>query len=241
MADDFRVMTPDLYGHGRGPDWHGAPSDVVAADAGRVVRMMQDCPGPVHLVGHSYGGAIALRVALNHPAKVASVSVYEPVVLRVLVDHNVRHRAAAEIIEVARDLRRDLNGGYNERAASRFVQYWGGPGYWSKLTPGQRANVGTRMPVVYAHFVALLGDAIRLRRFTELRAPVLFLAGRQTRASTRRITELMRYALPHVESMTMEGMGHLGPITHADRVNEPLAAFIVMASKRPPVDDRKAA
>ena len=84
------------------------------------------CPsagGRVHLVGHSYGGAIALHVARDRPDLVASVAVYEPVVLRALFDYNARHRSAAEVAEIASSIRRDLNGGDPMRAAHRFLRY----------------------------------------------------------------------------------------------------------------------
>ena len=39
---------------------------------------MDEAPEPVHIVGHSYGGALALRVTLQRPQKVASLTLYEP-------------------------------------------------------------------------------------------------------------------------------------------------------------------
>ena len=80
----FQVLTPDFHGHGAGPAWHGPDEHIVAADVARVVRLANSVPGEIHLVGHSYGGAIALRVALYHPERVTSVAVYEPVVFRLL-------------------------------------------------------------------------------------------------------------------------------------------------------------
>ena len=90
LEPDVLVLTPDLHGHGAGPAWHGFDEDVVAADAARVARFAGTVAGEVHLVGHSYGGVIALRTALYHPERVASVTVYEPVVFRLLFDYHGR-------------------------------------------------------------------------------------------------------------------------------------------------------
>jgi pimeloyl-ACP methyl ester carboxylesterase len=226
MQDDFHVLTPDLYGHGSAPAWHGNAGDIVAADAARIARLAAAAPGAVHLVGHSYGGAIALRVALYHPESVASVAVYEPVTMRLLFDYNPRHRAAAEVAEIARSIRSDLNGGNAESAARRFVDYWAGPGQWAQLAPERRAAFASRMPVIDAHFVSLLHDTVALRDYSRLRVPVLCLSGRETRASTRRIAELLEYALPDVEAITLNAMGHLGPITHMQPVAQRIALFL---------------
>ena len=138
MRHEFHVLTPDLYGHGMAAMWHGAPADIVAADAARIARLAANVAGDVHLVGHRYGGAIALRIALHHPASVASVAVYEPAALRILFDYNQKYRAAAEIAEVVGNIRHELNGGNAQRAALRFVDYWAGAGHWARLSPRQQ-------------------------------------------------------------------------------------------------------
>jgi pimeloyl-ACP methyl ester carboxylesterase len=241
VKHDFHVLTPDLCGHGTAPSWHGPRGDIVAADVERISRLAADAGGRVHLVGHSYGGAIALRVALSHPERVTSVAVYEPVPMRVLFDYNAKHRAAAEVAEVAGDIRRALNGEGFEPAARRFVDYWSGAGSWARLTPEQQATIARRMPVIDAHFASLIHDAVRLRDYANVQAPVLYLTGRQTRASARHMEELLRYALPDVEASKLDEMGHLGPITHAETVAQRIAQFVRRHATEPIVDDRKAA
>jgi pimeloyl-ACP methyl ester carboxylesterase len=241
MQHDFHVLTPDLYGHGTAPEWHGAPADIVAADTARIARLAAESGGDVHLVGHSYGGAIALRVALYRPERVASVAVYEPVAMRVLFDYNPKHRAAAEVAEVAGDIRRALNGESFERAARRFIDYWSGAGHWAKLPPERRAAIARRIPVIHAHFASLIHDVVSLRDYANVQRPVLYLTGRQTRASSRRMAELLDYALPNIESISLDEMGHLGPITHAEDVAQSIANFIRQQAAARIALDRKAA
>jgi pimeloyl-ACP methyl ester carboxylesterase len=242
MKHGFHVLTPDLYGHGAAPSWDGPRGDIVAADVARISGLAAEAGGTVHLVGHSYGGTIALRVALAHPERVTSVAIYEPVPMRVLFDYNAKHRAAAEIAEIARDIRRALNGASFEHAARRFIDYWSGAGSWARLAPDVQATIAQRMPVTDAHFASLIHDPVRLRDYANVRVPVLYLTGRETRASARRMEELMRYALPDVEAVRLDDMGHLGPITHAETVAQRIAQFVrTHAGPERIVDDRKAA
>ncbi len=227
LGPDVLVLTPDFHGHGTGPAWHRFDEDIVAADAARIACLAGGVPGGVHLVGHSYGGAVALHVALYHPGSVASVAVYEPVVFRLLFDYHGRRRSASEVIEIASDMRRQLRSGNAGGAAARFVDYWGGNGAWRALSVGQRAGVMKCMGVIAAHFAALASDAPRLSDYRSLRTPVLALLGSEMRAPIRRIGELLRFALPNATFDTMTAMGHMGPITHPGAIAQRIARFVL--------------
>ena len=221
-----QVLTPDFHGHGAGPAWHGFDENIVAVDAARVAHLAESVLGGAHLVGHSYGGAIALRVALYHPESVASVAVYEPVVFRLLFDFHGRRRPASEVIEVASEMRRQLRSGNSAGAAARFVDYWGGGGAWHALSVGQQAGIMKCVGVIAAQFAALASDAPRLSDYRSLRTPVLSLLGSETRAPIRRIGELLRLALPNAAFDTMTAVGHMGPITHASAIAQRIARFV---------------
>ena len=231
LSRDFNVLTPDLHGHGAAPAWNGPPSDIVAADVARISHLAEG-KGQVHLVGHSYGGAIALHAALAMPDKVASVTVFEPVAMRTLFDHCSKYRPASEIAELTRDISRDLNGGALSRAAQRFIDYWSGKGHWLRLTPERQAAIAARMRVIYAHFISLRRDVVRLADYRRIRVPVFYLVGSDTKRSTTRMSELLRSVLPRVQFMRMDAMGHLGPITHAHVVAERIAQFVRSVSGR---------
>jgi len=226
LEPDANVVTPDLIGHGAGPGWHGRDADIVASDAARITCLAEAAPARVHLVGHSYGAAVALRVALHHPERVASVAVYEPVAFRLLFDCEGLERTSAEVVAVAEAMRRRLDAGAATAAAEGFVDYWGGPGAWQRLPAPQQAAIAGRMRVVVGHFAGLAHDVPRLGDYASLRAPVLVLAGSRTRAPVRWITALLRTVLPNAAFETLPGLGHMGPLTHASMVAQRIADFV---------------
>ncbi len=56
--------------------------------------------------------------------------------------------------------------------------------------------------------------------------PILCMTGAQTRPAPRRIGELLRVALPHARHAVLDGMGHMGPLTHTDVVNRQIVQFL---------------
>ena len=74
LAANHRVLAPDLCGQGRntGP---GGGGDALEEDVGLIEALAGNLP--VHVVGHSYGGAVALRYTMRHPARVRSLTLYE--------------------------------------------------------------------------------------------------------------------------------------------------------------------
>ena len=66
LEDRFRVIVPDLWGFGRTEGWTGERSLTHDHQALLVARVIEKVvSGPAHLVGHSYGGATALRLGLQ--------------------------------------------------------------------------------------------------------------------------------------------------------------------------------
>lgn len=69
----WQLVVPDRPGHGRSPD-PGRPDDA-ALDGALVASLIGD---GAHLVGHSFGGCVALAAAARDPSKVRSLTLIEP-------------------------------------------------------------------------------------------------------------------------------------------------------------------
>jgi len=220
------VIAPDLHGHGRGPLPPFERPSVVAADAALVAGLARSVRGGVHLVGHSYGGAIALKVALEHPDAVHSVAAVEPVMFRLLFDHHGRRRPAAEVLETAAAIRMLVRSRLPGRAAERFVAYWGGPAAWAALRPDAQAAVAVRMNTIAAHFEGLATDSPSLAECSRIAQPALLLAGTHTRAPATRIVELLASALPAVRAERLPGGDHVEALAAPARIVARLASFL---------------
>ncbi len=79
-AEGFEIMVPDRPGHGRSPN-PGRPDDA-EADGALVADLLEN---GTHLVGHSFGGCVALSAAARKPASVGSLTLIEPAVMALAV------------------------------------------------------------------------------------------------------------------------------------------------------------
>jgi pimeloyl-ACP methyl ester carboxylesterase len=225
LAPYARVVAPDLHGHGDGPPWRG-DGDILAADAELVAALARESDGPVHLVGHSWGGAVAFRALRAEPHRFASVAAWEPVLFRLLRDRGERRAPGAPVAAIGRALQADLRAGLRHVAAARFVDFWNGPGAFAALAPMRRDAVAARMPAAAAHFAALWHDDAKLADYASLTLPARLYAGSRTHAATRTIVELLASVVPGATVARMTAMGHMGPVTHPHTVAQAMAAFV---------------
>jgi pimeloyl-ACP methyl ester carboxylesterase len=65
LSDGFRVIAVDLYGYGKSPAWPEGCRMYLDDEISLLEPAFRSAGDPFHLVGHSYGGAIALKAALN--------------------------------------------------------------------------------------------------------------------------------------------------------------------------------
>ncbi len=78
QLSEVPIAAPDLLGHGRSSA--AAPWTIDANSAALATLLDDVCSGPVVLVGHSFGGAIALHLAATRPDVVAGLVLLDPAV-----------------------------------------------------------------------------------------------------------------------------------------------------------------
>jgi pimeloyl-ACP methyl ester carboxylesterase len=224
LADRFDAFALDFHGHGARPDWPSRGPLTLAHEVALIVPELQ-AAGAVHLVGHSYGGAVALKLAQMFPHAVRSVTVYEPVLFPWLFVDQRDAEVAREVLDVADDIQRALHQRRYRQAAERFVDYWSGQGVWARMSPERQQSVAARMPAVRAHFDALFCEDYAPGAALSS-VPVLSLGGADSPRSTRRIAQIIGGQVPHASCEELPGMGHMGPITHGAIVFERIERFL---------------
>lgn len=179
-----------------------------------------------HLVGHSYGAAVALKAALALGDRLISLVLYEPVLFSVLLVNAPESEGAREVEPVREDTARLVSEGSLDAAAGRFVDYWTGEGTWAAIPESRRPAIAEGMRAVRLHWHALAHDPAPLGAFAAIEVPTLFLTGTASKASTLGVAALLTRVLPRVRVREIEGAGHMAPVSHPDLVNPLIEEFL---------------
>lgn len=229
----WRVLAVEFHGHGHCPVWQGRAPLTLADDAALVAPLLARCGG-AHLVGHSYGAAVALKLATLVPSLVRSVVAYEPVLFRLLLDAPGGRAGAQQVLALGESLREALALGELRVAARRFVSFWCGEAAWNSLPEHRQRQVASRMPGVLGQFEALIREPLQVVQLARLAMPLLLLTGSATVDVTQRIGALLRSRLPQARHERLPGLDHMGPVTRAPLVNRRIAGHLATVSPTRP-------
>lgn len=207
----------DMPGHGQSADWTGQGDyqDVTTAIARSFLQ------GPTHLIGHSFGATVALRLALEAPELVQSLILIEPVLFAAAEPQALaRHERAFAPFVAA------YEAGQTEQATRIFTEMWGTGQNWADLSPRQRAYATARIPLVVAGSPATFDDraeTLAPGRLEALDIPVLLLEGAASPPVIAAIQTALQARLPQAEREVIEGAGHMLPVTHPGAVATAIA------------------
>jgi pimeloyl-ACP methyl ester carboxylesterase len=225
LAPQFKAIALDLCGYGDNPlqERHRAHSvddetDLIVARidrlAGRNAR--------VHLVGHSFGGLVALRIALTHPSRVASLTMFEPVAVGALAADDP---ALAVFRCVGADATALAAAGHLRDVAERVIDLWSGIGTYAAMPPRTQEVIARYSPKMPLDFEAAWGWRIDDAALRALDVPTLLMGGRRSPQVTRHIIARLSALILDSRIATFD-CGHMGPITDPGVVNAAIAAFI---------------
>lgn len=226
LSDRFRVIAADGYGAGKSPEW---PTDIslrLEDEMNLLGAVLQRAGDPFHLVGHSYGAAVAMKTAIMYPQRVRSIVIYEPTLFHLVVEGDPLCSPAEGIWRVASEAAKAVERGDNLAAAECFIDYWMGNGTWAGMPPARQAAVAGSMRNVKGWRDALFAETIPSSAFGSLDVPVLYMWGENSPESSLSVARVMKDTLPRLTIAPQPGLGHMGPITHPELVNAQIAEFL---------------
>ncbi len=181
---------------------------------------------PLTLVGHSYGAAVALILALRDPGRVRAMALYEPTLFALVDAESPAPNDADGIRHTVDEASAALDAGNRDAAAECFINYWMGAGAWNQTPARAKPAIVTSMTNVRRWAHALFTEPTPLEAFRELDVPVLYMTGRRSTPSAHGVARLLVSALPRVEVVQMDDLGHMGPVTHPEQVNKQIKQFL---------------
>mgnify|MGYP001219204715 FL=1 len=225
LSGRYRTLALDLYGYGE-TDFPQHPETFTIEDEVALVGSLLDRVGnPVHLVGHSYGGAVALAAALQHPDRIRSLTLHEPVVF-----HLARLAGLTDVTEgidrMAAELTEKVQAGLPAAAAQVFIDYWRGAGTWEKLPQKGQREAARVISKVLLELRAIFGTSYGFEEYGALQHPIYMTAGTTGRSAAQQVTKLLARVLVDGSLYFVSGVGHMAPITHPRLINTHIVAHL---------------
>jgi pimeloyl-ACP methyl ester carboxylesterase len=199
----------------------------------RIVDQARDCLGLIrhlgisraHIVGHSYGGAIAIKVALEEPAKVHSLSLLEPALLGLVPSGANFGPAIAPAMAKyhsgdgigALEILLKLLCGADSRAELEHVL----PGALKQAGVDAATCFDIEMPAL-AEFCTGFSSEEAAR----IQQPLLGIVGTASQPPFQEGHKLVRSWFNQAEPFEIAGANHLLPITRPSEVADALVHFL---------------
>lgn len=226
-----QVVLPDLPGCGDSDDFEPDNPSTLEADANAVNAIADRLKQPLHLIGHSYGGAVALKSAMHLGPRLASLTLIEPTSF-----HLLRHGDRFEqdmfdrIAGFAAFIEQAVMSGFDEIAMMRFVDFWSKSGCWAKVPATKRAALVTRVHKLPGDFRRLFNDPLHPADIAKLVVPTLVICGTQSPEPVRALSRLIAKSIVQSRHRTIGWAGHMLPLTHYDQVNVLLKEHVMMSA-----------
>jgi pimeloyl-ACP methyl ester carboxylesterase len=222
----FRVIAPDLWGFGGTDNWsreHELTHDDQALLVVGVIAHL--CKEPVHLVGHSYGGATAVRVILRKRNLVRTAVLIEPILTPLLALAG-EHNHFREYFEMAQGFLGNVAAGKLDEGWRVFLDYRNGPGTWETLPEAPRERFRNATESTVAAFRSNLNNPTSLKDLEQFSLPTLVMCGEKTTVPDRRVTEILRDHIPQCRYELIPGADHMSPLSHPEFIAEAVERHI---------------
>jgi len=223
LATDHRVLVADLRNHGRSPHAPGMSYAELAADVAALLDRLGT--GPVTVVGHSMGGKTAMRLALEHPERVARLVVVD-IAPRAYRGNQDGVLAALQALDLDGTTRR-------AEVDARLAAHLPDPSLRAFLLTNLELHEGAfRWRVNLPALVAGIDDieAFPTDGLGSYAGPTLFLAGRESDYLQPDDPARIRTLFPHAELAWIDGAGHWVHAAQPDAFLAALRGFLAAAA-----------
>lgn len=223
LAGRFRVVAFDLQGYGDNRAAIGLQSFSIDDEVDFLVARLDDVIGAraAHVVGHSYGGLVAMRLAQRFPERVSSLVLYEPMALSLLAGDSV----AAPAHEAGLAITALVNKHCQYEAAQVCIDFWSEPGAFAALPLPVKARLAAGAPQTALNYQAEVSCPLTLEDLRSIWAPTLLLGGARSPACMQRIVRILAETLPN-SRMNWLITNHTGPVSAAALVNPWIKSFL---------------
>lgn len=231
----FRCVTTSLLGYGGTAERRTSEDPSIMHEADAIEAVIQKAGSPVHLVGHSFGGLVALAVALRGRASLSSLTILEA--------------PAAEILREQNDGRyqdfRDMTDKYfaafqagDKEAVGKMIDFYGGRDTFLSWPPRVRAYAVETTPVNILDWASAYNFPLSAAVLAKIRIPTLVVWGSKSQPAVQRANAMLGECISQAASAVIEDAAHFMIATHPHEVAACISKQAALGSGWPEIIDR---
>lgn len=223
LADRYRVIAPDLPGYGETTPQSTPGGPTVGYAAELIEALIREVGVPAVVAGHSFGGVVALAVALRGRVPVGALALFEPVAVPILaMAGEMETFAAAKTI--LDDYIASVDGG-NERAVQTMVDFWFGAGAFERMPTPVTAYLLRSTAANVADVRATFRETYSAGAIHALPMPIVTVVGDRSPDITHRIARAIAAHAPRGSVMTLAKASRALTTTHLEAVAQAVAGI----------------
>ena len=224
LSDRFRCVATSLPGYGGTRERRSAEDCSIWHPAEAVEAVVQHAGGPVHLVGHSFGGLVALAVALRQRVALQSLTVIEapaPELLRACgeLNHYLAFRAMTESYFAAYDSGDQL-------AIARMIDFYEGADAFAALPPRVRSYAVETTPVNRWDWLSAYSFGPSPATLGSIAIPTLVMIGENSHPAAQRANELLCMHIRGAGLAIVKDAAHFMISTHSSETARFIASHV---------------
>ena len=227
--DRFRCVTTSLLGYGKTVERRTTSDPDISHEAEMLESVIRKAGSPVHLVGHSFGGLVALAVALRRRVPLASLVILEapgPEVLRERGEQQ-HYRAFRQMTEAYFAA---FNGG-NVEAIAAMIDFYGGTGTYASWPLRVRAYAVETTSVNIRDWASAYGFALSAASLAAVQIPALVIRGGTSHTAVQRANALLSECMSEAALATIDTAAHFMIATHPNEVGRLIAQHVHSAEQ----------
>ncbi|KRR16896.1 alpha/beta hydrolase [Bradyrhizobium lablabi] len=210
--NEFRCVTTSLLGYGGTAERRTEGNADIALESEIIESVIRRAGGPVHLVGHSFGGLAALAVALRQRVPLLSLTIAEAPAMEILW-------AAGEMQNY--DAFRNMSDAYaaafkrgETDAIARMIDFYGGNGTFTAWPQRVRDYAIETTPANLLDWESAYGFRLTPALLASIGVPVLVVWGEASHPAVGRANDLLGRCIPGAVRATIGGAAHFMIATH---------------------------
>ncbi len=220
LSDHYAVLAVDLTGYGDTPFPQNPESHRMEDEVEMIRRVASSVKGfdkPLHIVAHSYGGAVALCHACRYPGEIASLILFEPMPMHLLIEYD-RHSQFSDSRRLIDRIATLAAEQTPQAAAKAFVDYFSGDGTFSMLPSSAQNNLSRYVhKMLLDHHTAVSTD-LRMTDYSRLTCPISLITGRSSSRVPLAVSRVLIDNMPSIRWVEVPG-DHMTPVSNPQVVN----------------------